>query len=160
MGFLPIILAILGFLFLWAIVNYQSLRIRKNEVDHAADEVFQQAGYRNQILKSLPSSDNDEVGLKEIFALIKRKLDEHQRTEMSVEDKIRHEKQIDELMTDIPPPDGHAEYEESYLALQKSHQDYQRAVVSYRRRLREYNELIQKNPTKMLAKLSGFRPIA
>lgn len=160
MGYLPIILALLGFLFLWAVVNYQSLRIRKKEVEQAAEAVFQQAKLRKEQLKSLQSSDKDEAAMQEIFDLIKRKLDEHHPSEMSVAEKIRHEKAVDELMADIPPPDGHPAYEKTYHALEKAHQNYQRAVVSYRNRVREYDELIQKYPSKMLAKLFGFRSIA
>jgi hypothetical protein len=159
MGYLPIILALLGFLFLWTIVNYQSIRIRKNEVTQAIDEIFKKAATRNQALKDLSAQVTEEDAALEIIEFFRRKLDEQTDKKLSLAEKLEYEMHFDKLMDDIPPPSGHTAYEEAYQQLVKVHNQYRQTVANYRKRVREYNELISKNPSRLVAGLTGFSPI-
>lgn len=159
MGFLPIILAILGFVFLWGIVNYQSLRMRKIQVKKCEDEVLQAAGHRDEALKKLLAQDDENAALQELSDFINRKLEASYGAGQSIAEKLKQEKVLGELVADVPPPSGHAAYEEAYNTLQKSHLRYRQSVNSYRKSIRDYNELIEKNPTRMLAGIAGFKSI-
>ena len=159
MGYLPIILALLGFLFLWTIVNYQSIRISKNEVSQAIDDIFKKAAARNQALKDLSQKATEEDASSEILAFIRRKLDEQTDERLPLAKKLEKEMHLDELMGDIPPPSEHTAYEEAYQRLEKVHKQYRQSVASYRKRVRDYNELISKNPSRLVASLAGFSPI-
>lgn len=160
MGFLPIILAILGFVFLWGIVNYQSLRMRKIQVKKWEDEVLQAAGNRDETLKNLLAQDDENAALQELSDFINRKLEASSGTRQSIAEKLQQEKVLGELVADIPPPSGNTAYEEAYNKLQKSHLRYRQSVNTYRKSIRDYNELIKKNPTRMLAGIMGFKPMA
>lgn len=159
MGYLPIILALLGFLFLWTIVNYQSIRISKNEVAQAIDDIFKKAAARNQALQDLSEQTTEEDAASEILGFIRRKLDEQTDERLPLAEKLEQEMHLDELMGDIPPPRGHTAYEEAYQRLEKVHKQYLQSVASYRKRVRDYNELISKNPSRLVASLTGFSPI-
>lgn len=160
MGFLPIIVAILGFLLLWGIVNYYSIRQRKNEVETAAVQVFEAAERRNQHIMKMADQKLADENQARLFQFISGQLDEHHHGQIPVEKKLAAEKKVSEFMMDIPPHEHEAEYQRSYQQLLESDKAYKRAASLYRLRSSEYNELIGKNPSKMLARLSGYKPIS
>lgn len=158
MGFLPIIVAILGFLLLWGIVNFYSIRQRKSEVEAAESLLFSAAASRNQQLKNMADLEQADTNQEQLFQFISRQLDEHRQGQIPVAEKLLAEKKVSELILDIPPDESNAEYQQRYRQLQEANKAYQRAASLYRLRSNEYNELITKNPSKMLARMSGYKP--
>lgn len=159
MGFLPIIVAILGFLFLWAIVNIYSIRQRKQEAETAASGVFERAGKRNQRFQQLAALQGTDEKHSQLLQFISRQLNEQEEGQISVEEKLLAEKKVSELMADIPPRENDPIYQQTYQLLQEADQTYRRVASRYRRRASEYNDLISKNPSKILARLGGYKPI-
>ncbi|MEK6477041.1 hypothetical protein WJR50_05885 [Catalinimonas sp. 4WD22] len=160
MGYLPIILALLGFIFLWAIVNYNSIKIKKAEVEQASKQVFQYASLRNTIIKRMANIVHEDNTLQKIVAKVCDQLNELSIEAASTEDKIQAEKKVTQAVKDIP--EGYVKnspYSEAYHQLQLAQNNYQKAASVYHKRLQEYHELINKYPSKMVAKASGFKHV-
>lgn len=160
MGYLPIILALLGFIFLWAIVNYNSIKIKKAEVEQASRQVFQHASLRNTIIKRMANIIHEDNTLQKIVGQVRDQLNELSLDTASTEDKIQAEKKVTQAVKDIP--EGYVKnssYSEAYHQLQLAQNNYQKAASIYHKRLQEYHELIGKYPSKMIAKASGFKHV-
>jgi hypothetical protein len=161
MGYLPIILALLGFTFLWVIVNYNSIKAKKAEIEQAAEQVFKYASLRNTILKRMANIPHEDSTLQQIVTQVSEKLNEETPEHLSTEEKISAEKVTTEAVTSIPA--GYVKdspYSEAYKQLQVAQNLYQKAASTYFRRRKEYHELIQKYPSKLIASISGFKPIS
>lgn len=159
MGYLPIILALLGFTFLWAIVNYNSIKVKKAEVAQAAQQVFKYASLRNTIIKRMANIPHEDNTLQQIVMQASRTLNEETPEQLSPEEKITAEKVTTQAVKSIPA--GYVKdspYSEAYTQLQVAHNQYQKAASTYFRRRTEYHELIQKYPSKLIASISGFKP--
>jgi len=159
MGFLPIIVAILGFILLWGIVNFYSIRQRRSEAKAAGRAVFAAAEQRNLLVKELASQRFRDDNLAQLLQYISKQLDDHQPDQISLKDKLKIEQKVSELIRDIPPMEGHAQHQSTYQDLRTADHTYKRAASVSRLRSAEYNELLSKNPSKLLARLSGFKPL-
>lgn len=160
MGYLPIILALLGFTFLWAIVNYNSIKIKKAEVEQASLQVFKYAGLRNTIIKRMANIIHEDNTLQQIVAKVCAQLNEDKPETVGIEEKMKAEKSVTQSVADIPA--GYVKnspYSEAYKQLQVVQNSYQKAASVYVHRREEYHELLRKYPSKLVAKVSGFKPM-
>ncbi|MDF9798026.1 hypothetical protein OKW21_003289 [Catalinimonas alkaloidigena] len=161
MGYLPIILALLGFVFLWAIVNYNSIKVKKVEVELASRQVFQFASLRNTIIKRMANIVHEDDTLQKIVGQVREQLNELTTDTNSTQEKIEAEKKVTQSVNDIP--EGYVKnsaYSEAYHQLQLAQNNYQKAASVYHKRLKEYHELLNRYPSKMVAKVSGFKPVS
>lgn len=160
MGYLPIILALLGFIFLWAIVNYNSIKLKKGEVEQASQQVFQFARLRNTIIKRMANIVHEDESLQKIVSRVREQLNELSAESSSTEEKMQAEYKVSQAVKDIPQ--GYVKtsaYSDAYHQLQTAQNNYQKAASIYQRRRREYHELISKQPSKIVARIGGFKAI-
>lgn len=159
MGFLPIIVALLGFLLLWGIVNYYSIKQRRNEVKLAISEVFEASERRNEALQLLIDADRRDKNQKEILHYIGKQLDRRKEGEVGISDKLRQENKVSDLIMDIPPQEEAPAYQTQFDEVQKANKGYQMTARLFRNRSADYNELISNYPSKLVARISGQKPI-
>lgn len=160
MGYLPIILALSCFVFLWGIVNYNSIKRRKKEAEESASLLFKYASLRNTILKQMNQVPDVDPTIHTVIAQIQLHLNDLPEGEVSVQKKIEAEQEVTGLISHIPAvaPD-HQQYHSVYKQLAVADDNYRKAVTLYRIRVRQYNELVSKNPSKLVAKVMGLKPI-
>jgi hypothetical protein len=158
MGWLPIVLAVCGFLFFVAIVNYNSINTHKEAIMLAFFNLCQTARARNTLLKSLSGYD------------FRQESDLAQKSELLMEDfnllrfpeylrYIRQEKQsMDDsqlyLRANRPATKETRKLLKSLQVL--NHRQHIHIKV-FNRKVREYNQLISTYPTKMVARTTGFK---
>lgn len=160
MGYLPIVLALLGFSFLWAVVNYNSIKLKKYEAEQAAHQMFKYAGLRSTIIKRMANIVHEDETLQQIVRNVRDHLQEQEPELIPVEEKIKAEKKVSQLVNDIPADYiTDSPYSEAYRQLHIAQNSYQKAVSMYYLRRQEYHELLSKYPSKLIAKAGGFKPI-
>ncbi len=160
MGYLPIIVALAGFIFLWGIVNFNSLKRKKKEAEEAASLLFKYAALRNTILRQMNQITEVDPTIHTIVEQIQSQLNDQTREEISVQEKTEKETEITSLIEKIPTAFvGEGSYDNTYRQLLVADNHYRKAATLYRIRLHQYNELVTRNPSKQIAKLTGFRPI-
>lgn len=160
MGYLPIVLALLGFTFLWAIVNYNSLKSKKAEVEQAALQVFKYASLRNAIIKRMANISHEDNTLQQTVVKVRDQLNEQDPEAIRTTEKIEAEKKISQMVSDIPA--GYKKdslYSEAYKQLQVVQNSYKKAASVYLIRREEYHELLRRQPSKLIAHIFGFKPI-
>ncbi|MEM9833370.1 MAG: hypothetical protein AAF944_22245 [Bacteroidota bacterium] len=157
MGFLPIIVAITGFAFLWGIVNYQSLRSRKKEMEDAAELVFRYAALRQNIIIQLANIENKDTSLSPLLQRIVQSfhsVDKNATTATKIVEKGQAlSRQIDELPDQLGK---HKIYRSSIEQLQKADFSYRVASNRYSLKSQQYLALVKKPPSKFVAALFGF----
>ncbi len=156
MGYLPIILALLGFIFLWGIVNLNSIKSKRKEAEAAARLVFQYAAFRNTLLRQMQQAVPQEDVFHPILAKIQPLLNEQTKEELSTQQKIELESKVTEQITHLPAPENEPLI---YQQLQKANNNYRQAVTLYTVRLKEYNELVTRYPSKIVARMMGMQKI-
>lgn len=160
MGWLPIALAVSGFLFFVAIVNYNSINTHKEAIMLAFFNLCQTARARNTLLKSLSGFEHRQENelaiqselLMEDFSL--ERFPEYLRY-------LRQEKQsiADSqlyLRTNRP---ANKETRKVLKSLQVLNHRQHINIKVFNRKVREYNQLISSYPTKMVARATGFKTL-
>jgi hypothetical protein len=160
MGFLPIILSLLGFSFLWGMVNYNSIKNKKQEVREAAEDLFKYAQLRNLILSTLSEIHTDNADLKQSIQLACEQRNDAKVDEISPEEKISAEQKVSALIRKIPSAEMNDNYQGSYEQLMTVSQSCLKVAAVYNKKVQEYNELITRYPSRLLASAYGFKPIA
>lgn len=160
MGWLPIILAVSGFLFFVALINYNSINTHKEAIMLAFFNICQTSKARQTLLKSLPEDtirketapsfqpdllmDNFQLNrFPEHLAYIKQE-------RQSVADSQLY------LRTNRPAGKENRKLLKSLQLL--NHRQHIHIKVFYRK-VREYNQLTASYPTKMVARAMGFKPL-
>lgn len=154
MGFLPIAVAIFGFVLLWAVVNYNSLLTRQEQIRKIGEERKELENRRYTVLSKL------EVLLSRLSILDPALLAELRQfpTARSVKTKeltskvkvhvlqhtgTVHHAEADNLLTSLEDIDFHL-----YYAQRK----WQQSILVY-------NKLVTRMPSRIVATLSGFRTV-
>ncbi len=156
MGYLPIILSTLGFIFLWGIVNLNSIKSKRKEAEAAATLVFQYAAFRNTMLRQMKQETPQDAVLHATLAQIQPLLNEQTKEDISTQEKINLERKVSEQITHLPAPE---DVPPMYQQLRKADNNYRQATTLYAIRLKEYNALVSKNPSKLLARMAGMQPM-
>lgn len=160
MGYLPIILSLLCFIFLWGIVNYNSIKRKKKEAEESASLLFKYASLRNTILRQMNQITDVDPTIHTVIDQIQLSLNDQPQEDISVQKKIEAEGEITQLIDRIPSvtSDHPGSYHNVYKQLLVTDNNYRKAATLYRIRIQQYNELVNKNPSKLIAKMMGLRP--
>lgn len=159
MGYLPIILAMAGFIILWGIVSSNSIKNRKKEAEASASLLFEQLFVRNRQLRQLDH-------LKALPPAVQRFLnlaqDQHESAVSSTDILLAAQKvSTDTAMPDFSVPDvDNQACREAYEQLQVAQGNLQNVARLFKIKLKQYNELTGKYPTKLIARLTGHYPIS
>lgn len=160
MGYIPIILAILGFILLWGIVNFNSIKHKKKEAEEAASLLFKYAALRNTILRQMNQVVDEDTTIHTLIEQVQPHLNDQTQQDIAVQRKIALEKEVSERIASIPPVAvDNLNYQNTYKQLQVADNHYRKAATLYQIRLKQYNDLVVKNPTRLLANVLGFKPI-
>jgi len=161
MGYLPIILAILGFIFLWGIVNYHSIKNRKREVADASELVFRYAALRQNIIIQLANIEADDDSLRPLLLRIREAIVPLEKEKSTASELLIAEKELTQHIDELPDQLGKLKnYRSSIEQLQKADLAYRIAANRYSLKLEQYNSLVTKAPSKFLAAITGFKPLA
>ena len=147
MGYLPIILSMLGVVFLWGLVNYSTIKSKKEALNLAAERVFTCAALRHRIAEQLAKEHLYTDGLSQIASQPPTTAEE-----TTIQEKLQAEKQITQQIAALPQLS-----EEEYQELLVADRQYRRAVTLYHTYTQQYRELLTKNPSKLVARLTGYR---
>ncbi|MEM9674167.1 MAG: hypothetical protein AAF992_16365 [Bacteroidota bacterium] len=160
MGYLPIILAILGFAFLWGIVNYHSIKTRNREVTDASDLVYRYAALRQNIIIQLANIDSEDDSLRTFLHRVRQAILPIDKDNNTVSELLVTEKELSQHIDDLPDQLGKLKnYRSSIEQLQKADLAYRVAANRYTLKMQQYNDLVTKAPSKFLAAIAGFKPI-
>ncbi|MEQ9440567.1 MAG: hypothetical protein RIG62_16055 [Cyclobacteriaceae bacterium] len=158
MGYLPIILAILGFVFLWGIVNYNAMKTRKAEASQAADLVYRYAALRQNIIIQLANIQSGDTSLFTLMQRIKESVRPISRENNSPIDVLSSEQKLSRHIDGLPDQLAtEKSYRNSVQQLQKADMEYRIAANRFALKVRQYNELVTKSPSRLVAGLVGFK---
>ncbi|MFP4092111.1 MAG: hypothetical protein ACLFUB_04505 [Cyclobacteriaceae bacterium] len=156
MGFLPILVTLLGFAFLWGIVNYYSIRQRKEDVDEALEKVYQKASERRRLLEGILKAQPESFLAKKTCVLLAR-ASTKDRQQLLPSQKLNEEEAISQTLKALFPQLEQNGVTEALVNAQK---EYHQAVGTYKLRVAEYQELTKKQPSKLVAWLTGYKPLS
>lgn len=160
MGYLPIIVALSCFVFLWSLVNYNSIKRKKKEAEESASLLFKYAALRNKILRQMHQIADVDPTIHTVIAQIQPQLNDQPQGEISLQQKLEIEKEVNEQINRIPSvASDHQSYHNVYKQLLVADNNYRKAATLYRIRLQQYNELVTKPPSKFVAKIMGLSPV-
>ncbi len=161
MGYLPIIVALLAFIFLWGIVNYNSLKNKRELLNQKSEEIFKYAALRNATLRQLAKvASQNNASLVNLFTKATGNLNDSTIKDMSATEKVKVEHNTTLVFTSLPPAvDDDESYETLYKQLEISDDFYRKAVSSFIYRLNDYNQMVTTLPTKWVAGLMHFKPV-
>jgi len=157
MGFLPIIVAVAGFIFLWGIVNYHSLKSRKKEVEDAAELVHRYAALRQNIIIQLSNIEGRDVSLSALLQRMVQSFHPVDKNTTTATNIVDSGHQLSQQIDELPDQLGkHKIYRSSIEQLQKADFAYRMAANRFSLKSQQYLNLITKPPSKFVAKLFGF----
>lgn len=159
MGYIPIIVALLGFLVLWGLVNYNSLKAKRIALEQKAQDVYKFSVLRNATLRQLAKIASKDVTLTHLFQEVVDKLDDRKPNEVEVHEKMHQEHKVTELIAGIPLIEEDENYQKMFKQLQIADDYYRKAASAYNYRLKDYNALVTRNPSKIVASLMRFKPV-
>ncbi|QHT70275.1 LemA family protein [Rhodocytophaga rosea] len=155
MGFLPIAVAIFGFVLLWAVVNYNSLLTRRDQIRKMEEESKELEKRRHAILAALEkllsqlSIIDPELSLQLQQIPTARSVKTKQ---LSTDVKLRLQQtvglqnhaEVDTLLNRLEDTDFHLYYAQRKL---------QQSILVY-------NKLVNRMPSRIVATLSGFKSVS
>lgn len=160
MGYLPIILALLGFIFLWGIVNYYSIKTRHQEIDSASELAFRYASLRQNILLQLTNIPSEDSSLHHLLQRVRKSIRPYDKDSTSPFVLLASEKntsrQIDVLSDQLG---SQKIYRTSIQQLQKADMAYRVASNRFSIKVKQYNELVTRPPSNLVAFLTGFKKV-
>ena len=159
MGYIPVIVALLGFITLWGLVNYNSIKAKKIALDQKAQEVYKYAMLRNATLRQLAKIASQDITLTHLFHEAVNKLDDRNPEEVNIHEKMQGEHKVTELIAEIPLIEEDENYRKMFKQLQVADDYYRKVASAYSFRLKDYNGLVTRNPSKIVASLMRFKPV-
>lgn len=153
MGFVPIFLALAGFVFLWAVVNYNALKNQRASVQRLGDQVNKLKDDIQTEVKQLESCCMPEFEnkLEHILQQIKKDADnaaiqiEFDNFNKSYEAAYKDE--------------GTAIQEVIRKDLTKDLQQLLSVKKEFMAAVKSYNKIVEQMPTALLARLFGFKKV-
>lgn len=160
MGWLPIILAVSGFLFFVALINYNSINTHKEAIMLAFFNICQTSKARQTLLKPLPGNTirkNEEAPFQPELLMDSFQLSRFPEYLSYVNQERRSiaDSQL-YLRTNRPAGKENRKLLKSLQLL--NHRQHINIKVFYRK-VREYNQLTASYPTKMVARTMGFKSL-
>ncbi|WP_017732980.1 hypothetical protein [Nafulsella turpanensis] len=160
MGWLPIALAVLGFAFFIAIVNYNSIQARKEAIMLAFFNLCQTARARNTLLKSLSEEEllnNDTLGCEQDIMSDNFTLKHFSNYAQYIRQEKKSIENSQLLFRANKPADRETRKKIKSLQVLNHRQHIHLKVLG--RKVREYNQLVTSLPTKVVAQLFGYKPL-
>lgn len=156
MGFLPIFLALAGFIFLWAVLVYNGIKSTQKKLNLTAMSIQKLNDRRLELIKGL---ENKEPSFSGFLSHLRQGIHEE-----SLEEPIStwetQERHIQEQQINMFEKEGYtAETEALITELAETSKKIRSEVGSYYAGIRSYNRLILKAPHRYLAGPMGFQPI-
>lgn len=156
MGWLPIALALAGFVFFVAVVNQNSIKMHRDAMMMAFFHFCQTAKARHTLLRALGQIPADQPchanHLEDDFNL------RHFKAYMAC---IRKEQQSIEdsrmLLRMNRPADANTR--KALKSLQVLNHRQHINIKTFKRKVKEYNQLIGSHPTKLIAKATNRQPL-
>lgn len=152
MGYVPILLSLSGFIFLWGIFNYYALRSLSSEINKSRASLLET---KNSLLPLLRSSE--KLDIKHVD---KSKLDQIIATDsngQSTKEQLSNAAKLVKLLPKQTSRDR--ELKEPQATFNTLHYNLYKEHSLYAKKLREYNRAIRKYPTKLLATLTNLKPL-
>lgn len=161
MGFIPIILFTLAFIFLWGIVNYNSLRKTRNEITQLQERIITISLKRKDLCTRLLSGTSIDEADKDNLAIIMKIAEIPSIDKKNIGQTLRNEVSRTQLTTEL----------NALLQLSKTDRHPQELVDSLIRLTNElneihpgitdlyhnYHEMTDKPPSRFIARLFGFK---
>lgn len=160
MGYLPIVVALLGFIFLWAVVNYNSLKSKRELLNQKSEEIFKYAALRNATMRQLAKAVGEtHQNLESLFNQATNKLNDNTIKEISPTEKIKLEHATSLAFTALPTDIDDEKYLTLYKQLEIADDFYRKSVSSFIFRLNDYNQMVKSMPSKIVATAMHFKPV-
>ena len=156
MGYLPIFLAIGGFIFLWSVLVYNGIKTSKKNLTKISSYVRQLNAERMELVNQIARQEPKlSLQLSVIGKTIKM-----ESLEEPLNSWEQQERRIQEQLFQMIEIDGFSEStEEMVTDLAAKGKMVRQQVGQYYAGIRSYNRLIMKPPHRYLAGPLGFQPI-
>jgi hypothetical protein len=156
MGYLPIFLAIAGFIFLWSVLVYNGIKSSKKNLSSISSFIRQLNADRIELVRQIA---NQETKLSLQLSVIDKTIKME-----SLEDPLntweQQERRIQEQLFQMVEIDGFSDKtEELVTELAEKGKLVREQVGKYYAGIRSYNHLIMKPPHRYVAGPLGFQPI-
>lgn len=166
-GILPVALAMGSFLFLIYLLSYHTLQKSFREVDNNRNSYIEMGKIKyeiaNLIVNILREKGDDLFSYDKMLSLGSTLMS----TQVGIEDNVRAniavQKEIDLLQAIIvntPHLQQNSQIQELIKQLQEQEKKYLVAYKKYAYNLKYYNSFVSKMPSKLVAKIAGFKKIA
>ncbi|MGB3183381.1 MAG: hypothetical protein WBB45_18475 [Cyclobacteriaceae bacterium] len=156
MGFLPIFIAVGGFIFLWVTLVYNGIKASKKDLNTISSHIRQLNTERHELIMEIGKR---EPKLSEQLSAI-RKTVNMESLEEPLKSWEQQERHIQEQQIRMIEIDGFSEEtEEMVTELAARGRKVRELVGRYYSGIRSYNRLIMKPPHRYLAGPLGFQPI-
>lgn len=156
MGWLPVALALAGFLFFVALVNFNSISTHKEAITQAFFNVYQTAKARYTLTKNLqgvPSQECPALFREQHFNL-KQHFTEYRACIYQEKKSIEH---CRAYMSMTRSANGESSKQLNSLQVLNHRQDIN--IKVFNRKVREYNQLLNSYPTKLIARAINENPL-
>lgn len=161
MGFIPIILFTLAFIFLWGIVNYSSLRKTRNEISRLRERITAISQERRELSTRLLSGISIKEADKDNMATIMKIAESPLINPENIEKNLRQESSRAQLSAEL----------KALTALEATNQHPRELIISLTELttelakihpammdlLHNYREMTSKPPSRFIARLFGFQ---
>ena len=160
MGFIPIILFTLAFVFLWGIVNYNSLRKTRNEIAQLKDRIIAISLKRKELCTKLLSGTSINEADKENLAAIVKIAESRLVDKKNIDGIIRDEFSRSQLSTELNAlnrlSDTNRYAADLVTALIKLTNELIEIQPKITDLYHNYHDMTTKPPSSFVARLFGF----
>ena len=160
MGFLPIILFTLAFIFLWGIVNYNSLRKIRNEITQLQESVIDISLKRKNAATKLLSGINPDKAGEDSLATIRKIADGQVIDKENINQMLRNEANRTQLASELASLSQMSETTRHPEALIASLSELTHQLKELQPRLMDllhnYHDMVTRPPSRFIARLFGF----
>ncbi len=163
MGFIPIIFFTLAFIFLWGIVNYNSLRKTRDEILQLRATIIKVLKERKALAAGLLSELNEGDEAKDHMAMISRVANSPSMDPENINHILRHEANrthladefnaLSEMMRNSPRQEGVIT---PLIELTRQLRELRPRIMDL---FQSYQNMIGKLPSGFIANLFGFKPL-
>lgn len=162
MGFTPILLALLGFIFLWAIVNYNTFKRIELRMKTCYEELMQLYTQKKQTADTLYAYlQKENLSNEKIEATLSGFLEQAEEKTVLAADKDLNQ-WLQDCLQRAYANDKLVEGAD-FQALKEQIMNIQAQMMQYKKKLKasmnDYNALSQNMPSSLIASVFGFRPI-
>jgi len=146
MGYIPIFIALLGFVLLYSIYTYNLIKPRKAQLTKAIDNMAENSKNRKHIILSYDQA-NPNSSLTEVATLLKKASTNRFQSYKKEEEFIAA---INTALTEINDKAVQKE-------LKQANSQQELLIKNLKSTSREYNSFIAKPPASVVASVFGFR---